>query len=473
LVYEGGESRDAELVAAMFTAIREFIRDSFSVGKNEHLDNLSFGERSIFLQRTDKVFMACVVRGNPPSSLKQDLQDALELMVVNSAEELDDFKGDPAPFKKNRPFFQPFLVARYEEKPRKLPFIIRLIPMAIFLILLCLLGVHLFNRNVDNATAFEESLRLEQRMEAQIQSRNAFEHKVNTILLRLDNVHGLVVARVTKLYDGYYEIVCLKDELSIDPYTLITGNDGLSPSSFNLVIKPYVSMDPEIVRQRIINSLDAPNTMTLDFDTNTGKLTLTGEASLGWILRAFSRSQAIADIKSIDTQGIRNDDITKMKELINNINGVIIHFPLGKADPVPEDVPLLAKAMDELKELEDLAPKLQVNISLAIYGHADSTGQALRNYELSLARTKTVAALLYARGSFMTIRNFGMGSEFSKTGENEENPLEDPDSRKIELRVFVEGAGTEAANYLGLDTGPSSSIKIDAIMEINPNMSNP
>jgi outer membrane protein OmpA-like peptidoglycan-associated protein len=221
-------------------------------------------------------------------------------------------------------------------------------------------------------------------------------------------------------------------------------------------------MDHAIVSQRIINSLDPPEGMIAGFDEATGVLSLSGQASLGWILQALNRSSAIADVKAVDTTGIYNPDISRMKALINHINGVVIHFPLGQAQPVPEDAPILAEAMDKLKELEDLAPALQVTVSLAIYGHADSTGQALRNYELSLERTKTVAALLYARGSFMTIRNFGMGSEFSKNrpeGEND-RPVEDPDSRRIELRVFVEGAGAEAAAYLGLDTGKQDEAKL-------------
>jgi outer membrane protein OmpA-like peptidoglycan-associated protein len=128
-----------------------------------------------------------------------------------------------------------------------------------------------------------------------------------------------------------------------------------------------------------------------------------------------------------------------MQNLVEEINGVVIHFPLGKAAAEPADAPKLQKAVDNLVALEKLAAEMQVSISLVIYGHADFTGSDRRNYELSMDRTKTVAALLYARGSYMPIRNYGMGSEFSQKGESG-TQMEDPESRKIELKVLV---GTE------------------------------
>jgi outer membrane protein OmpA-like peptidoglycan-associated protein len=411
--------------------------------------------------------MACVVRGNPPASLNQDLQDALELMVVNSAEDLENFAGDPAPFKKNRHFFQPFLEARYEEKPRKLPFLIRVIPATILLVIGALIFLHFFGEKRELKYAAYESHREELRLEAKAASRAAFASKVERAVEKLNNEPGLAPARVAKIADGKFEVVCLKDELARDPMTLLVSEEtGLSPEALSLVIKPYVSMDREIVELRIAESLRAPDGVKVEFNMDTGVLALKGTASLGWILQALNRAAAMTGVREIDTKEFVNEDIVKMKGLIDDVNKVVIHFPLGKSQPVPEDAPLLEEAMDKLRELELLAPALQVTISLAIYGHADSTGQALRNYELSQERTKTVAALLYSRQSFMTIRNFGMGSEFSGGKTEEGPPKEDPESRKIELRVFVEGAGAEAASILGLDIGQKPELLVESFVEI-------
>jgi outer membrane protein OmpA-like peptidoglycan-associated protein len=399
--------------------------------------------------------------------LNQDLQDALELMVVNSAEDLENFTGDPAPFKKNRTFFQPFLVARYEEKPQKLPFLIRMIPWILVLAIAALIFLHFFGDSRENLYVNEETIRAEERVEAKAASRAAFASRVERAVEKLNKEPGLAPARLARIADGKYEVVCLKDELARDPMDiLISEETGLSPDHISVVLKPFVSMDPEIVRLRVAESLRAPESLKVEFDKETGVLAFKGTAPLGWILQALNRASSIAGVREIDTKEFVNEDVLKMKGLIEDINKVVIHFPLGKSQPVPEDVPLLEAAMDKLRELELLAPALQVTISLAIYGHADSTGQALRNYELSQERTKTVAALLYSRQSFMTIRNFGLGSEFSGGKTEAGPPQEDPDSRKIELRVFVEGAGAEAASILGLDTGQKPELLIESFTEI-------
>jgi outer membrane protein OmpA-like peptidoglycan-associated protein len=134
-----------------------------------------------------------------------------------------------------------------------------------------------------------------------------------------------------------------------------------------------------------------------------------------------------------------------MESLVDSINGVVIHFPTNRDEPIPEDMPTLVKAVDNLVALEKLAAEMQMNVGLVIYGHADATGQDRRNYELSEQRTKTLAAMLYARGSSIPISNYGLGSQFSARSE-EGPPQEDPESRKIELNVRLSQGGFNPAD---------------------------
>jgi outer membrane protein OmpA-like peptidoglycan-associated protein len=134
-----------------------------------------------------------------------------------------------------------------------------------------------------------------------------------------------------------------------------------------------------------------------------------------------------------------------MEALTSSINGVVIHFPTNSDEPVPEDRPVLTKAVDEIAELESLAQQMQMGVTLVIYGHADATGTDRRNFELSESRTKTVAAMLYARGTSIPIVNYGLGSRFSAR-DGDGPPKGDPDSRKIELRVrLTQGGFSETA----------------------------
>jgi OOP family OmpA-OmpF porin len=449
MVAEGGEARDTELVAAMFTAIRDFIRDSFSVDQKENLDNLRFGERTIYLLRADEVFMAAVVRGNPPAALTTELQAALELMVVDAANDLSEFKGEAQPFKKYRTFFEHFLVARYQD-PKTIPFLVRKAPFIAILLVLIFLGTFWYeNRNMrfHAQTVAETNLSLKA---LNGHSGKLHEKRITEILTRLNIVPGLAVGNVTKLQGGVLEIVCFKDELAPDPGLILTSDNGLKEGDFNLIIKPFVSMDPQIVLQRVEKAIPLPEGVSMNYNTQTGALTLAGEANLGWIISTRERALAIPGVNSLDFSNLTDPRTSQMQDLVNEINGVVIHFPLNKADPVPEDVEKLNRAVDNLAALERLCAEMQISVSLVIYGHADAIGQARRNYELSMERSFTVAALLYAKGSFMPIRNYGLGSRISGGGspDSPDDPQEDPDMRRIELKVLVGSENTDPMAHI-------------------------
>ncbi|MDR2406082.1 MAG: hypothetical protein LBE27_06895 [Deltaproteobacteria bacterium] len=440
MISEGGETRDADMVAAMFTAIRDFIRDSFSVSQKENLDTMRFGERTIYLLRTGEVFMAAVVRGNPPATLTTELQAALELWVVDAATDLSEFKGNAQPFKRYRPFFEPFLVAQYQD-PKKIPFLVRKAPLIALLLIFLFLGSMWYEKRHERELQAKEQVRSEEALAANAKSMQLYQDKVTRTINRLNSVPGLAVGNVTKVPGGNIEIICFKDELAPDPAPILKADQGLNEGDFTIITKPFVSMDPPIVIQRVEKAIPLPPGVTMKYDSDTGALTLTGEANLGWIMETRERALTIPGVSSLDFSKLTDPRTNQMQALAKSINGVVIHFPLNKADPVPEDAPKLSEAVDNLVALERLCSEMQISVSLVIYGHADAIGQARRNYELSLERSHTVAALLYAKGSFMPIRNYGMGSRLSGGSDPDapEDPQEDPDMRRIELRVLVGG----------------------------------
>ncbi|MDR1298363.1 MAG: hypothetical protein LBO05_13570 [Deltaproteobacteria bacterium] len=447
LVSEGSEGRDSDLVAGMFTAIQDFARDSFSTGgeRGESLDNLRFGERTIYLRRADPVYMACVVRGNPPTSLVQDLQEALELFVVDCAEDLDDFKGDTKAFQKCRVYFEDFLKVRYQEPSRKLPLLVRLLPLAVVL-LMCFAFVFSYrNGRVEEGYARGREAMALDLARGRGRSLEADQARFEEALDILRREPGLVVGHVGQiLQGGPRSVVVLKDNLARDPGGILSGEGGLDPSRYALTVKPYVSLDEDIVQQRVRDVIDPLPTVTMEFDGAGGVLKLAGSAPMGWILETREKALSIPGVVRIDAAGLTDPRTMAMESLVAAINGVVIHFPTNSDEPVPEDAPVLAKAVDNLVALERLAAEMQMGAGLVIYGHADATGSDRRNFELSEQRTKTLAAMLYARGSSMPISNYGLGSQFSAQTE-EGPPQEDAESRKIELNVRLSQGGLRAS----------------------------
>jgi OOP family OmpA-OmpF porin len=441
MVSEGGESRDADLVAGMFTAITDFIKDSFTVERGDSLDNMRFGDRTIHLRRADQVYLACVVRGNPPASLSQDLQEALELMVVDCAEALDNFQGSVEPFKKARRFFEDFLRARYQDAPKKPPLVMRLLPLAVFVIIAAAVAFSAANRRAEAAHGALRAQEAASLASAKERSKAADQARIEAAIGRIGREPGLVVARVSPEAGGKVRAVVLRDNLARDPREILEEEPGgLDPARIEVATRPYVSLDGEIVRQRLAQVIDPLPTVKMDFDEAEGLLTLTGSAPLGWILEARERALSIPGVSKLDSSGLTDPKAMSMERLMAAINGVVIHFPTNSDEPEPEDRPRLVKAVNDIVELERLAQDMRMSVTLVIYGHADATGTDRRNYELSESRTKTVASMLYARGSSIPIVNYGLGSQFSPK-DDEGPPKEDPESRKIELRVrLAQGA---------------------------------
>ncbi|MDR3154451.1 MAG: hypothetical protein LBW85_09345 [Deltaproteobacteria bacterium] len=483
IIAEGTETRDAELVAAMFTAIRDFVRDSFSVGKTEQLDNIRFGERTIYLQRTEKVFMAAVVRGNPPASLGRDLQDALDLMAVNSAEDLDRFSGNPEPFRKNRPFFQNFLEARYEDKPRKLPFILRFAPFAAVLLIALFLGLRASDASRARAAALEQA-QIAADIESKRQNaRQSFRAHAERVAARLDSAPGIVAAGFREFPGTGVVVRILKDDLAQDPHEILEAINDVNRDSFLLEVTPYVSTDREIIARKVKEFLVVPKGVAYEFDNDTGTLKFSGQAGLGWIQDTASLALAIPGVNRIDTSGVTDPDYLKAKELQALINQAVIHFPLGKFEPVAEDSELFESTIRRLGELEDIADRMGVALTLTLYGHADQVGNETRNYEISLERAKTVAARLYSIGSRMTVTIYNMGSQLQSPEEEAPEPVPadpkeaaaqaaaraaeerrraiegDPKSRRLEFRVRLGNEKDADASASEAEEGASQAMQ--------------
>ncbi|MDR3203833.1 MAG: OmpA family protein [Deltaproteobacteria bacterium] len=434
LVSEGGETRDADLVAGMFTAIQSFVKDSFSAESGDNLENLRFGERTIFLRRADPVYLACVVRGNPPASLNQKLQEALELMVVDCAEDLGNFKGDTEPFKKCRRYFEDFLQARYQEKQEKPSLALRLLPFSVIAAALLFFIFSSLNSKVENGYKREiqaKSITLAAAVEKSKERRaQNFQEAIDL----LNSEPGIVVAGSAFSPEGFWEVVLLRDALAKDPAEILKSKTNINQSQVKIINRPFVSLDEAIVNKRIRQAVKPLEGVDLKFNGATGQLVLSGSAPLGWILNAREKALSIPGVVSLDATRLVDPRTKAMEDLTKAINGVVILFPTGKDEPIAEDKPKLIRAVDNIAALERLASEMEMQVTLFIYGHADSVGQDRVNFELSEKRTKTVAAMLYGRGSSIPIVSYGLGSQFSTKGEGGES-REDASSRRIEFRV--------------------------------------
>jgi len=103
---ESVDSKDADMVSAMLTAIQDFVNDSFSAKEDSSLQNLNLGELTIWVEQSPRTILASVIRGTPPQGLKTVLKEILENIEFEYNSALNDFKGDAAPFEPCKPDLQ-------------------------------------------------------------------------------------------------------------------------------------------------------------------------------------------------------------------------------------------------------------------------------------------------------------------------------------------------------------------------------
>ncbi len=461
------EIKDGDQVAAMLTAIQQFVNDSFTKGE---LSTLEFGDRNIFVARAPKVYMACVVRGQAPPNLRIDMQTALELLVMEHADDLDNFNGDTGPFDQARRHFEALLTARFKDADQKLPWRAKLLPALLLLTLLAVPSVLGYE--------YYKTRELERRVHQAV------------------SAPGLVPLRIDSSIFGHWTIVCLKDDLAGTPEADLT-DAGLPSERYSISYLPYVSEDHEIVAERLKRILaDRPPGVRDSFDPQNHILTLSGSAPINWVLAMYERLLTVPGLRKVDFSGLSDpkngvtaslddfgvlhlqgrasigwreavreqvlrlsgisgvdlgeveddEDTRRVKELTGEVNRTVIFFPLNKDQPVPEDADKLRRAVEALVDLEKLARAMDLAVTLTVYGHADATGGALHNYELSQARAKTLAAMLYSRGSSVPVSIYGLGADFAAGAEETaKKAAADQASRKIELRVHLYRQGTAVA----------------------------
>ncbi|RWL21244.1 MAG: OmpA family protein [Mesorhizobium sp.] len=241
-----------------------------------------------------------------------------------------------------------------------------------------------------------------------------------TYVSRLEAQPGIIVAQQTAR-GGHFYISGLRDPQAADPQALLSGT-GVDPARVHSQWQFYQSLDPKFVLKRLVASLTPPKSVRLM--TIQDRIVAVGEAPAAWINRARVASQQLsADGLSLDISELRESTPQELTHLRDAIQAVDIFFDSGKAVPGPEQLPVLDKLANQLKELAKDAREAGVTAQFMVTGHSDATGRETANVSISAARAETVRALLKKRGvdpELLLVRGAGTfepaEAENSRTG---------------------------------------------------------
>lgn len=414
VVNEEVTAQDVDMVSGMLTAVQDFVRDSFLGDGDGDLNALQMGNLSLIIEKNDMAYIACVVRGTPPVEFRAQVRDSLALMMVEYAEALVGFSGDTAPFLTAVRYLHPLLVSRYAQEKKEVPFWLKAAPV------LCLFGVLFWGGYTWYGTFTRQAL-------------------LEKAVVALNGQPGVIITNIIEHKDVPWEVLAFRDALAPHPEKILQDK-GFAPDLLNISTVPFISYDASIILRRVKNAISPPDSVTLQLKED-GTLVLSGKAPIKWIIHSRDTASVLPGVKDVDISGLHDPLIERILTLVETINESSIEFPLGRDVPVGKELVKLEEAVDNLVQLKEIAQQAGLSVALTVYGHADSVGSEKRNYEISQARAKTVAAQLYARGVNIPVSLYGMGAKFDKGEAIEKDGKKqhtvNQTSRRIELHVAL------------------------------------
>jgi outer membrane protein OmpA-like peptidoglycan-associated protein len=363
------ETQDPHMVSGMLTAIQDFVRDSFGNNTGEaggSIDSVRLGDLLLWCEAGPFAFLAAVIRGNPPETLRAVLRDTLTGIHDELRGPLEEFQGDSAHLGDLVTRLKASL-QQQEQRPEK-----RLSPWlwALPLVLLVIAGSWLVLRKVE-------------------------ESRVAAYVQRLRHVPGVVVTGVER-GNGGWEISGLRDPLATDPADLV-AESNLDPARIVGHWEPYLALNPAIVLKRVTASLDPPVGVSLLLDGDT--IRAKGSAPDHWLDKARVLIAGLpAGSPPIDLSGLKDVQDPAFVRLREAIQAHVVSFDTGAPRPAPGEEANLDVLAAEFTELTRVAKGLGFSVRVMIVGHTDDTGRETANLALSAARAEVVRSMLRARG---------------------------------------------------------------------------
>jgi outer membrane protein OmpA-like peptidoglycan-associated protein len=318
-------------VSAMFTAIQDFVRDSFSASKQEELNSVEVGQYTVWVERGPHAVLACVIRGDAHRTFRNLMREQLETIHARHSIFLEQFDGDNTKLKYCQPLLEELL--RSELKPEAQPrWMTPQLAMIVGGILLSILGFAYYH--------FE------------------YQYRLNNYLEALQHTPGIIVTS-TETQHGNLIVHGMRDPLAEDPIE-IARRFQFNNEDVQFIGKPYQDLNPQMVEQRLRLWLSPPKTVQMSLQGSL--LHLKGHADQAWIDKVSDRVWKLAGVTDIDSHELVNTEAQFQAYLktLNETPGIMVvssgvkegqRFITGMRDPLAEDPAEIAKRM----QISDMA----------------------------------------------------------------------------------------------------------------------
>lgn len=371
--------QDQHVLSGMLTAIQDYVRDSFGATQDQTLNQFQVGEWTVWIEQGSRAYLAGVIRGAPPASLREKFRDVLDRIHAEQADALLSFEGDAAPFQMVQPYLEDCLQEHYESGQSRNALKLWILG-GITLLACCWWGWTTY------------------------QAHARWSH----FLAQLKTEPGIVVTNERSMWGDHY-LEGLRDPLSKDPSSLIS-EAGIDESTVTASWASYYALDPHLILRRAQVMLKPPSTVQFRVDGDT--LVATGSAPSEWVTETRRLASFVPGVVRYNGEGLV---MVSVPDLLNQINHAVIHFSLGSAMVEPSEHSSLNVVLVALRDLDQAVAQSGQRLRLEVLGSADGTGSATLNLQLSKQRAEAVLERL--RGEHLgasTMLPSGIGEVLNK-----------------------------------------------------------
>ncbi len=365
--------KDPDMVSGMLTAVTDFVKDSFVVDKQQNVKSIKFGQLNLLFEAGPHAIIVVAVRGLLPADLQITIREQVEELHRLYGSRLETYNGNAENFPDTYEHLDKCLLSKKKDSrlesnnKQKLPW------PAIFVVSLLLLLPFLwwmFNKIEQN--------------------------KWENVVHQLQAESGVVILNHHK-QNGEYVVIGLRDPLSRDPAEIVAANQEFH-KSVKWQMQSYYSNENEIIQRRLLDVLNPPNDVDVNFQN--GLLIISGKAEASWIAALPNKLPFIWGVKRVDTNLLREkEDIQqKIQQFIGSIEEVVIEFAPNSSELSSNDIVSIGNVQKQINNLRIYLAKTEQEFKLGILGYADATGTSSANILASEQRARNVHNVLTSKG---------------------------------------------------------------------------
>jgi outer membrane protein OmpA-like peptidoglycan-associated protein len=370
---------DGDVISGMLTAIRDFVSDSFVPRSTGEIRQFSVADVNVLTETGPRAYLAAVVRGEAPASVRDRLETTLESIHLQWPTALANFDGDAAAFAETRPLLEDCLetVVATDRGRRRTG-------LARFAWLIPVLMV---------AGAIATLV---------VQSNRRWSRAIAS----LEQEPGIVVVKAERDW-GRWRFAGLRDPLAAHPSALLAAA-GADTADVEGRWEPYVSMQPPLVLTRARRLLDVPPGVSLDLSGDT--LAASGAATRQWLDRASALAASLPGVGAFDLTGVAPvlSEALESRRAAAERHRVL--FAIGSSALDSQGRTVLAAAAAALAALATAADAEGRTLAVQLIGRTDTIGSESANLDLGLRRANVARAALVAAGvpaERITVRSVG------------------------------------------------------------------